>query len=146
MAIKFTINIKPEPQARPRFSSRGSFVQTYDPPKSKKYKKKVIEIAKQYAPSSPISNPIRMGIVFYVPIPKSKSKVWRQRAIAGKEYPAVRPDIDNYAKAILDALNGIIFSDDGKIVELQIFKRYSDFPRTEIIIKELVTEVQAKLF
>ncbi|EAG7543359.1 hypothetical protein BLH95_09580 [Listeria monocytogenes] len=38
--IKFTINIPPHPQERPRFRNAGNFVQTYDPPKSKEYKKK----------------------------------------------------------------------------------------------------------
>lgn len=79
-------------------------------------------------------------------IPKSKSKAWKQRALLGQEFPAVRPDIDNYVKAILDALNGIMFSDDGKIVELIAYKRYSDVARTEVSITELVSEVQTKLF
>ncbi|WP_239256659.1 RusA family crossover junction endodeoxyribonuclease [Listeria ilorinensis] len=146
MAIKFTINIPPEPQGRPRFRSVGSFVQTYDPPKSKAYKKKVAQVAKMYAPGTPIDTPIGIKLVFYVSMPKSKSKAWKQRALTGQEVPSVRPDIDNYTKAILDALNGLIFSDDGRIVEMQVFKRYTDHPRTEVTIEEKFSEIQTKLF
>ncbi|EEV4788417.1 RusA family crossover junction endodeoxyribonuclease [Listeria monocytogenes] len=144
--IKFTINIPPHPQERPRFRNAGNFVQTYDPPKSKEYKKKIANVAKMYAPGTPISTPIKIKLIFFVPIPKSKSKVWKQRAVLGQEFPAVRPDIDNFTKAVLDALNGIMFSDDGKIVELIAYKRYSYLPRTEVSITELVSEVQTKLF
>ncbi|EAC8477266.1 RusA family crossover junction endodeoxyribonuclease [Listeria monocytogenes] len=146
MSIKFTINIPPEPQGRPRFRNVGKFTQTYDPPKSKAYKKKVAQVAKMYAPSTPIDAPVRIKLTFYVSIPSSKSKAWKQRALTGQEVPSVRPDIDNYTKAILDALNGLIFSDDGRIVEMQVFKRYSDHPRTEVVIEEKFLEIQTKLF
>jgi Holliday junction resolvase RusA-like endonuclease len=34
-------------------------------------------------------------------------------------------DLDNLSKAVLDALNGIIFEDDNKVVDLVIQKRYN---------------------
>ncbi|HAB9977055.1 TPA_asm: RusA family crossover junction endodeoxyribonuclease [Listeria monocytogenes] len=146
MTIKFTINIPPHPQERPRFRSLGKFIQTYDPPKSKEYKKKIANVAKMYAPGAPINSPIQIKLIFFVTMPTSKSKKWKQRALTGQEFPAVRPDIDNYVKAVLDALNGIMFSDDGKIIELIAYKRYSDVARTEVSITELISEVQTKLF
>jgi Holliday junction resolvase RusA-like endonuclease len=48
----------------------------------------------------------------------------------------VRPDIDNYAKAILDALNGVMWADDGQIVQLTASKSYGE-PRVEIEIQEV---------
>ncbi|EHD5018760.1 RusA family crossover junction endodeoxyribonuclease [Listeria monocytogenes] len=144
--IKITFNIPPKPQGRPRFRRVGNFVQTYDPPESKAYKKKIANVAKIYAPSTPISAPISVDFIFYVPMPKSKSKAWKRRALLGQELPAVKPDIDNYVKGVLDAMNKIVFSDDGKIVKLKAEKRYSDIPRTEVVITELVPEVQTKLF
>ncbi|EAD3672185.1 RusA family crossover junction endodeoxyribonuclease [Listeria seeligeri] len=146
MTIKFTVNIPPHSQERPRFRNLGKFTQTYDPPKSKEYKKKIANVAKMYAPETPISAPIRIKLIFFVSIPTSKSEKWKRRALIGQEFPAVRPDIDNYVKAVLDALNGIMFSDDGKIIELIAYKRYSDRPRTEVCITEVVSEVQTKLF
>lgn len=40
-------------------------------------------------------------------------------------WPAVRPDLDNYAKTALDALRGVAFQDDGQIVRLYLAKVYA---------------------
>ena len=49
----------------------------------------------------------------------------------------VKPDLDNYIKSTLDALNGVIWTDDATIVELNTSKWYADDPRIEIEVKEL---------
>jgi crossover junction endodeoxyribonuclease RusA len=36
--------------------------------------------------------------------------------------PAYAPDIDNGLKAVLDALNGIAYEDDGNITELHVYR------------------------
>jgi Holliday junction resolvase RusA-like endonuclease len=46
--------------------------------------------------------------------------------------PTTRPDLDNYAKLTLDALNGIIWTDDSQITELRLGKFYSITPSTMI--------------
>ena len=51
--------------------------------------------------------------------------------------PATKGDADNYAKGILDSLNGLFWHDDGQIVDLHIGKYYSDKPRIEMEIKEV---------
>lgn len=55
----------------------------------------------------------------------------------GELMPAKKPDIDNIAKAVLDALNSVAYRDDIQIVELQIRKQYSEKPRLEICMEEL---------
>jgi Holliday junction resolvase RusA-like endonuclease len=51
--------------------------------------------------------------------------------------PLTRPDIDNYCKAPLDALNGIVWRDDSQVVELTVSKFYSSRPRLELEAVEL---------
>jgi Holliday junction resolvase RusA-like endonuclease len=51
--------------------------------------------------------------------------------------PTKKPDADNIAKIVCDALNGIAFLDDKQIVDARITKWYSDTPRIEIIIQEI---------
>lgn len=41
------------------------------------------------------------------------------------EYDLTKPDVDNIAKIILDALNGIAYKDDNQIIELYIKKSYA---------------------
>jgi Holliday junction resolvase RusA-like endonuclease len=55
--------------------------------------------------------------------------------------PNKRPDWDNYAKLVCDALNGLAFADDSEIVEAHVFLYYAaypDPPRTEVFITEVV--------
>lgn len=51
-----------------------------------------------------------------------------------------RRDIDNMAKLVLDALNGLAFDDDYQVVELNLRKMFTskDRARTEIRIVELL--------
>ena len=39
-----------------------------------------------------------------------------------RDYP--RGDVDNYAKAVLDSLNGVLWDDDDQIVSLLVYKEY----------------------
>lgn len=52
-----------------------------------------------------------------------------------RDYPSVKPDLDNYAKAILDSLNGIIWHDDAQICSLQITKSYNLKPTITVEIE-----------
>ena len=63
-----------------------------------------------------------------------KSKKFKEAALASKERPTKKPDADNIVKAILDALNGLMYKDDSCIVELHCIKYYSDVPRVEVYV------------
>lgn len=36
-----------------------------------------------------------------------------------------KPDVDNYAKSVLDAANGILWDDDSQIVDLRVTKEWA---------------------
>ena len=78
-----------------------------------------------------INDPLSLTITFYLAKPKSKPKY--------KIWPDVRPDLDNYIKAVKDALKGVVYKDDAQVVALTAIKRYAinTSPRTRIIIKRL---------
>lgn len=48
-------------------------------------------------------------------------------------YP--REDVDNLAKGVLDALNGIAYLDDSQITRLLITKEYNTFSQTEVTLE-----------
>lgn len=135
--IEFTIPGTPVAQGRPRAVRHGRGVRMYDPKKSKDYKKYVALIARQHAPKEPTEAALGVQMKIYRQIPKSTSKKKRALYNQGIERPVVKPDVDNYTKAILDACNGIIYKDDSQILDLQASKYYSDNPRVEISIKAL---------
>ena len=76
-------------------------------------------------------------MIFYRSIPKSFSKKKFAEAVAGTLRPTSKPDLDNTAKSILDALTGITWKDDAVISDLHLKKRYTDgMERVELLIKE----------
>ena len=48
----------------------------------------------------------------------------------GKQFergePCIRPDADKLGRALLDALSGVAYFDDGQVVDLHICKQYGD--------------------
>ncbi|RKJ60401.1 RusA family crossover junction endodeoxyribonuclease, partial [Butyricicoccus sp. 1XD8-22] len=129
--MEFTIDGDVQAQERPRFSNRGGYVKTYDPPKSRKYKEYVAEVAKEYAPEELIESEIVLTIDVYIKIPKSYTKKQRQEIIDNHMLHSKKPDVDNLAKGIKDGITGVIWKDDSQIVELHISKFYSEEPRAE---------------
>ena len=72
----------------------------------------------EWAPRPPYEGPLQVQIVVRLQKPKSKPKKFC--------YPTGKPDADNYAKLILDALNGVVWRDDAQVVRLFVEKSYCD--------------------
>ena len=138
MTITLVVNGEPVPQGRPRFSSHGGFVKAFDPKKSVDYKNLIKAYTKDvYAnmPSfKPFDDAISIDVNVFRNIPKSFSKKAREAALAALIRPTTRPDGDNYLKGVLDALNGILWTDDARIVDMSCHKYYSEHPRLEVTI------------
>lgn len=71
-----------------------------------------------------------------LPIPARATKSEREAMLSGERRPTVKPDYDNIAKLVSDALNGIAFDDDRCIVDAMQRKFYLTDPRTVVIIRE----------
>lgn len=136
--IKIIIDGAPVAQGRPRAVRVGQGVRMYDPAKSRDYKKYVRLTARSQVPNKPLESPVSVLIKVYREIPKSFSKKRRNQCEEGLLRPVTRPDADNYAKSIIDGLNGVIFKDDSQIVDLTVSKFYSKNPRVEVEIKEVI--------
>lgn len=80
--------------------------------------------------------PLKVEIDVYMSIPKSFSKKKCEQALKGEIRPTVKPDCDNIAKNINDALNGIAYPDDKQITNLVVNKHYSNNERVVVTIAE----------
>ena len=131
---QLTIDGVPVAKGRPRLGRYG----TYTPKKTQEYEEyvKMCWVAK-YGSIQPSEQSLEVNIVFYLPIPKSVNKKQRAEMLDGKIKHTKKPDIDNLIKSVLDALNGIAYSDDSKIIKVAAEKQYSEKPRTEIQISEV---------
>lgn len=68
--------------------------------------------------------PISVEITAFYLVPKSWSKKKQAAVYAGEIKPTVKPDIDNIVKIVLDGLNGVAFTDDKQVIEIQAQKCY----------------------
>ena len=138
--IDMTIDIKPLPQPRPRFARRGNFVTTYDTPKIKTYKKHIEIAVKNEMVSKNISmteRPLIINLTFTFAPPKSYPKYKVKEIMGGKVQFTKNVDVDNLAKAVMDAINGVAYKDDRQVVELNVKKRYGEKDAVHIKIKEV---------
>ena len=131
-------------QGRPRFSSftgkdGKTYTHAYDPVKSKNYKSfiKVMAIDamdKQHWKYTDL--PLEVEIFVYQTVPKSKTKKFKEAVERGQERPTTKPDVDNVAKTVLDALSGVIYKDDKQIVSLTVKKYYTvNEPYVQVLLK-----------
>ena len=82
-----------------------------------------------------IQKPFKAVMKFYCQIPESWSK--KKKKEMNGQFKPTRPDTDNYIKFVLDALTPY-YKDDALMVHVIAYKRYSDNPRTEVIIEEIL--------
>ncbi|WP_346207632.1 RusA family crossover junction endodeoxyribonuclease [Caldifermentibacillus hisashii] len=136
--IKFTVYGEPVAQGRPRATTINGHVRMYDPKKSRDYKNYIRLAASEHKPEKLLEGPLSMKVKIYRPSLKSFSKKKAEMAEKGEIRPVTKPDTDNYIKAIKDALKSVIWKDDSQVVELHASKYYSQNPRIEIEIKELL--------
>lgn len=135
--LTFTVDGVPVPKGRPRFSKRGKFVQTYTPQKTKDYEGVVRSAAQEAMGSSdPLQTALKVYLYIRLPVPASYSKKLTQACLDGTEKPKKKPDWDNVAKAVTDAMNGIVYVDDCQIVDAHVRKRYSDTAGVDVMVME----------
>jgi Holliday junction resolvase RusA-like endonuclease len=132
--LSFVVKGEPVAKGRPRVSKFG----TYTPTKTVNYENWVKQsFCMAYKSHEPTEQPLKVCVIAYFSIPKSKSQKVKLQMLKGRIRPAKKPDIDNVIKSITDALNALAYKDDSQIVEMSAKKYYSDEPRVEISIEEV---------
>lgn len=88
-------------------------------------------------PEEPYAGQIRLQLKFYMNPPKSTPQWKLPYMDEGYLRPNKSPDLDNYVKLVLDALNGILWEDDRYIVETNSAKFYTTKePKIEIMMEQ----------
>lgn len=106
---EFTLPFPPVPASRPRVGRWGTF---YTEP-YKSYKKAIGEWFKQNFAGPVLAGALTVSIEAIGARPKTTILA----------FP--RPDVDNYAKATLDAMNKTVFKDDTQVQKLVVTKRWA---------------------
>ncbi len=132
LELSFTVPGEPKGKGRPRFLKTG---RTYTPAATVEYERRIATRAAEAMPCPPTALPVSVRVDVFNGIPKSWTKARRQRAQEGLEIPG-KPDLDNVAKAVLDALNAVVYADDVQVTRLLVTKQYSLEPRLVVNVKE----------
>ena len=135
MKYEFEVPGKITGKGRPRINTTTAIA--YTPTKTKEYE----ELVKQYfiiknRCAKPLEGRLEVTIRAHFGIPKNTSKKQKEEMLNNNISPVKKPDIDNIAKIILDALNKLAFNDDNQITKLSIEKVYSEEEKVYIKIEQ----------
>jgi Holliday junction resolvase RusA-like endonuclease len=85
---------------------------------------------------------VAIELAFRWPRPKGHYGTGSRAAVlraGAPELPIGMPDLDKLARAILDALTGVVWTDDAQVVDLTLSKRYADMagPGVDVRVRPL---------
>lgn len=133
--ISFFVSGEPKGQPRPRAFARkmgGKFVaRVFDCGTAEAWKSQIAATAGLHRPAEPISGPVRLRIRFFMPRAKGHfvgGKPERGLKAGAPTHHTGKPDADNLAKAVMDALTqcGWFWIDDAQVAVLTVVKSYNE--------------------
>lgn len=135
MIYEFEVPGKITGKGRPRVNTSTAIA--YTPAKTKEYE----DLIKQYfiikyRGTKPLEGRLSVTIKAHFSIPKNTGKLRNEEMLNNTISPVKKPDIDNIAKIVLDALNKLAFKDDNQITKLNVEKMYSEEEKVLILIEE----------
>jgi len=124
--VAFEVVGVPVPKSRPRVVTKGKRRFAYTPNKVREWEEHVREEAAKLF-DRPFDWPVVVSLIFYMPRPRSRRLDF---------WVPTTPDLDNLEKSVLDALNGVAYTDDRLVVAKSSSKRYvkSGDPRVELTV------------
>ena len=132
--LRIVIAGKPVAKARPRYSARSKHF--YTPSNTRKAEDVIRSEARLALKNQkPFLGPLRVRVDALIPVPKSWPGIIKDLALSGRALPG-KPDVDNYAKLALDALNDVVFADDAQVVDVRATKQFAIKGATIITVEE----------
>lgn len=130
MKVQFTIPGKPFAWRRARSNGKVRF----NDPAMEAHANTLAAIALKHFPA-PIEGPVRLEIRATFAVPKSYSARKRDATIWRPHVQ--KPDGDNLAKQIGDALNRIAWVDDSQIADSRVIKLWGDRDETVVEVEAM---------
>ena len=134
--IRFFVPGNPRGKGRPRFSGGHAYTDSETKAYENKIKACYQMVAKGYR--FPDNASLLVEVTAVYGIPKSATKAAKASMEANQTRPHNKPDLEYVIKAVLDALNGVAYKDDSRVVGIYSQKVYGDDPKLIITIKEVI--------
>jgi Holliday junction resolvase RusA-like endonuclease len=135
----------PKPRAKGWFNKKTNILHHYYDKASgiEQFEEYVRTLVYKEFPA-PVDGPVRLDVLFVFPRPKGM--MYNKKAMP-RESKTTRPDFDNLIKSVCDAMNGIVFRDDGQVCHGswdKVIAAADEAPRTEITITYEMKTTEAK--
>lgn len=137
-ALAFTLHCLPTAQARARHGVVNGRSMTYKSAPQRAAERTLEALLAPHAPEVPMSGAVALEFRAVFPPPKSVSKKARAAMLRGQIPHVKKPDLDNLAKQIKDAMTRLSFwGDDRQVVRMAGEKRYGEVGRWEVCVREV---------
>lgn len=87
-----------------------------------------------------IEGPVSLELRFYAPRPKNQYRTGRNAGMLrddAPKRPIAKPDVLKLARAVEDALTGVVWHDDCQIVDEKLSKMWGTPARVEVVIEQI---------
>lgn len=123
--VRFWVPGTPQGKGRARVSVRGGHARSYTPARTRVYESAIADAARAAGIDlAPPGVPLAVTVDAWFSIPRSWPRRRAKDALSSGGWVLSRPDVDNVAKSVLDALLGILYADDAQVSLLVASKRY----------------------
>ena len=138
----FVVPGDPVGKGRPRFSRHGH---AFTPHKTATAESVVAMCARlEFGDQAPTEKPVTVQIEARFAVPASASN--KKRLFLLGQACTKRPDADNVAKLVCDALNGVIWKDDAQICGLEVWKTWAEHGSLTVrVFEESIDDDLAKV-
>lgn len=139
MIIAFTLSCIPTAQARARHGVVNDHSMTFKADSQRANEQTLDALLASHAPEVPMSGPVALEFRAVFPPQKSVSKKARAAMLRGQIQHVKKPDLDNLAKQLKDAMTRLSFwGDDRQVVRMVGEKRYGEVGRWEVCVREVM--------
>jgi Holliday junction resolvase RusA-like endonuclease len=127
--LQFWVPGVPKAQPRVKACRRGNHAGVYDPGTADEWKKLVCAAALAHWNRARFLGPLRLVLLFGMQRPKAHFNRHGDVKPGVSKWHQKKPDADNLAKAVMDAMTQLgIWEDDSQVVRLDVGKVYATRP------------------
>lgn len=149
--LRFVVHGKAAPagskKSVPKKGSPGQWIVIDDSAKSRPWKNQVGERAAELWDGQPLLDcPLSVEFTFYRVRGVTQYRSGRYAHLlkdSAPAYPTAAPDVLKTARAVEDALTGVVYRDDSRIVEELLRKRWGDRECVEVVVRTLPSTLQS---
>lgn len=137
-SISFFLPCIPTAQQRARHMTKGGFHRAYKSAAQEANERTLEALLAPLVPDEPMTGALQLSFRAIFPVPKSASKRDRVAMLRGTIGHTTKPDLDNLAKQLKDAMTRMLFwGDDRQVTRCVCAKEYGEAPGWAVAVSRI---------